>query len=300
MPRPAPALGPLARDEWTGALPAELSQVYAFIACASADNRDGRWSEPAWVKRGVARLGDERALGMYRMGWCRFYVDSPFGKDTAKDGNPAFTFFGALRTPPDSPWNKGFVASWSAVTSKPDAYVVAYMGNPTWDTEFVALAGDLDTPADKAPDRAGAMRMLREAIRPLVEAGFKGLAIDALSNLPESHVVAEFLKAVQAAGIDVYIEATPVAAQPWLARFGTIRTTWFARWAPGFKGLLDPAECRGARIVLYEGTSPWPEADRKPYQEWVRRWVHECLARGEHPAIDAHSIVQPKRLFDLK
>ena len=290
----------MSRDRAPVPLPKELSQVYAFIACASADNPKDRYSDPTWVKRGLAALADDRAMSLYRMGWCRFYVDCPFGKDTTEKGEPAFTFFGALRTPPDSPWRKGFEAAWGRVNAKPDVYTIAYMGNPVWDPEFAKLAGDERTPADKAPDREGALRMLREAIRPLVNAGFKGLAVDATSTLPEHHLFAEFLKAVQTAGMDVYIEATPTAAQRWLTRFGTIRTTWFARGAPRFKGIVDPFECRPDRIVLFEGTAPWPEGDGKKPTEWMRRWVHECLERGEHPAIGASDFPQPKVFLDLK
>ncbi len=290
----------MSRDRAAVPLPKELSQVYAFIACASADNAKERFSDPVWVKRGLAAIADDRAMSLYRMGWSRFYVDSPFGKDTNEKGEPAFTFFGALRTAPDSPWRKGFEAAWARVNAKPDVYSIAYMGNPVWDAEFAKLAGDERTPAEQAPDREGAMRMLREAIRPLVNAGFKGLAVDATGTLPERHVVAEFLKAVQEAGIDVYIEATPTEEQRWLTRFGTIRTTWFARGAPKFKGIVDPFDCRPDRIVLFEGTAPWPEGDGRKPAEWMRRWVHECLERGEHPAIGASDYTQPKVFLGLK
>ncbi len=298
--RVAPGSPQTRRDRAAAPLPRELSQVYAFIACASADNAKDRWSDPAWVKRGLAAIATDQAMGLYRMGWCRFYVDSPFGKDTTEKGGPAFTFFGALRTPPDSPWRKGFERAWGGLNARPDVYAIAYMGNPAWDANFVKLAGNEQTPAAQAPDRAAAMAMLREAIRPLVEAGFKGLAVDATSTLPEHHVVAEFLKAVQDAGIDVYVESTPVARERWLTRFGTIRTTWFARGAPRFQGLVDPFECRPERIVLFEGTAPWPEADGQEPTTWLRRWVHECLARGEHPALGAATLKQPKLLLDLR
>jgi hypothetical protein len=58
-----------------------------------------------------------------------------------------------------------------------------------------------------------------------------------------------------------------------------------ARNAKNFKELLEPTECQGERVQVFEGTPPWPEADGKPLDHWVRRWVQQCLDGGERPAL---------------
>lgn len=279
---------------------ANLSDLYAFIACASADNPNERWGDQNAVKKGVPATMADQALGAYRMGWNRFYVDCPFGKDTSPDGKPAFTFFGAQRVAEDSTWRKGFVSSWKRLTTKPGVHVIAYMGNPCGDPEFVKLAGDRASDAANAPDPAGAVAMLRAAVQPIIDAGFQGLAIDACNGLPERHLFAQFLLQLESEGLAIYIEPTPLASQRWLTRFGTIRTTWFARGAPGWKDVLDPAECRGEKIVLFDGTVPAPADDGKPFRDWARRWVHDSLARGERPATGPAALERPKLLLDLK
>ncbi|MBL8759464.1 MAG: hypothetical protein JNK35_13665 [Phycisphaerae bacterium] len=255
-----------------------LADVYVFVACASANNPSERWSEPAWVRKGLPRMVEEQLLPLYRRGFRRFYIDSPHGKDTDPAGKPQFTFFGALRGDDRSSWRKNFVESWRRLTALDGVHVIAYLGNPHFDTEFTrTLAG---------PDgRARAADMLTHAVQPILDAGFQGIGIDASADTSETSVLGDFMKSLQARGVAVYVEATPSRTQPWLLRFGTVRTTWFAREASAFASkLFSPNDCAGERIVLYSGTAPWPDADDQPFHDWARRWVHECLSRGERPA----------------
>ena len=266
-----------------------LADCYAFIACASSDNKTGRYSLPKYVSKGVPTIVDDEVLPLYNAGWRRFYVDSPFGKDTASDGQPSFTFFGSIRASADSPWRRGFVESWKRVTSRPGVKVLAYVGNPYSDPEFNMIASRPD-----AEVRQRALVMLREATRPLVEAGFQAFAVDASSGLPEDSVLAQHLKELADGGMEIFIEATPLASQPWLARFGTIRTTWFARGAPTFKGLLDLKAIKGEQIQLFDGNAP-TEADKgKPFDLWASKWVRNCLAKGEKPAFGPHGFKDVK------
>jgi len=266
-----------------------LADCYAFIACASSDNTSGRYSLPKYVSKGVPTIVDDEVLPFYNAGWRRFYVDSPFGKDTTPDGQPSFTFFGSIRGSADSPWRRGFVESWKRVTSRPGVKVLAYFGNPYSDPEFNMIASRPD-----AEVRLRALVMLREATRPIVEAGFQAFAVDASNGLPEDSVLAQHLKELADGGMEIFIEATPLASQPWLARFGSIRTTWFARGAPTFKGLLDLKDIKGEQIQLFDGNAP-TEADKgKPFDSWAARWVRSCLARGEKPAFGPHGFTDVK------
>lgn len=270
-----------------------LADVYVFVACASANNPSERWSEPAWVRKGLPRMVEEQLLPLHRRGFRRFYIDSPHGKDTDGAGKPQFTFFGALRGDERSPWRKNFVESWRRLTSLDGVHVVAYLGNPHFDPEFTRV---LDGP----DGRARAADMLTRAAQPILDAGFQGIGIDASADTPEDSPLGEFMKSLQARGIAVYVEATPSRTQPWLLRFGTIRTTWFARQAPAFASkLFSPNDCAGERIVLYSGTAPWPDADDQPFHEWARRWVHECLSRGERPALGIQGFKDAAKDLDL-
>ncbi len=270
-----------------------LADVYVFMACASANNPGARWSEPLTVERGLASLVQGQLIPFYQQGWRRFYIDSPFGKDTDEKGDAKFTFFGWNKTAPDSPWRRGFVDAWRRATRLEGVRIIAYMGNPYADKEFRdALAGP--------GGRERAMAMLRAAVAPLVDAGFHGLGIDASADMPEDSPVADLMKELQNGGMEIYVESTPFEKQRWLTRFGTIRTCWFARGAPKFKGVLDVSESRGEKIQLYAGTAPWPEGDNKPLEEWVPRWVTECLDRGERPAMGVYWLKDPRRQLNLR
>lgn len=288
LPLPAPAKQPA-----TIAQPS-LADVYVFVGCASANNPADRWSEPYWVKKGLPRMVEEQVLPLYRRGFRRFYVDSPHGKDTDREGKPQFTFFGAERQDERSPWRRNFVESWKRLTSQPGVHVMAYLGNPDFDAEYRRVAGGPD-------GRARALEMLWNGAKPFLDAGFQGIGIDASASTAEDSALGDFMKGLAARGIAVYIEATPSREQPWLKRFGTIRTTWYAREAHTFKDkVVDPAECAGERIVLYSGTSPWATADGVPFHDWAKRWVLEALARGERPAFGVTHFKDPARELGLK
>lgn len=289
---PAPARLNLASPPGPIANPT-LADVYVFVACASANNPSERWSEPAWVRKGLPRMVEEQLLPLYRRGFRRFYIDSPHGKDTDGAGKPQFTFFGSLRGDERSSWRKNFVESWRRLTALDGIHVIAYLGNPHFDAEFTrTLAG---------PDgRARAADMLTRAVQPILDAGFQGIGIDASADTPEDSALGEFMKSLQARGIAVYVEATPSRSQPWLRRFGTIRTTWFAREAPTVASkLFSPNDSAGERIVLYSGTAPWPDADDQPFHDWARRWVHECLSGGERPAFGVQGFKDPAKDLGL-
>lgn len=272
------------------------ADIYVLIACASANNPSGRWSEPGWVKKGLAKIPEEVVMPRYREGYRRFYIDSPFGKETDNKGVPQFTFFGAIHVGGDSPWRRGFIDAWQRVTRLSGMKVMAYMGNPYADAEFKRLVS-----SDKPEDKERALKMLRDAMSPIIAAGFQGIGIDASFDTPEDSPLGEALKEWQARGLEVFIEGTPTKRQRWLTRFGTIRTVWMARNAPNFKELLEPKDCEGERIQVFEGTHPWPDADGRPFEEWGRRWVKKCLDGGEHPAITLVGIKgDPKRVMGLE
>lgn len=267
-----------------------VSDIYAFIACASASNPGGRWSEPAVVKKGLASVVDDFVIPRYRQGYRRFYVDSPFGKETDDKGKPQFGFFGAVRVADDSPWRRGFIDAWQRATKLSGIKVMAYLGNPYSDAAFKRVALD---PAR----RAEAVRMLRAAVAPLRAAGFQGIGIDASFATDEDSPLGDFLKELDGAGVEVFIEGTPKSTHRWLTRFGTIRTTWFARYIeetrakareagkPEPREFVEVSECRGERIQLFEGTVPWKAFDGKKWEEWGPRWVKSCLDAGEKPAV---------------
>ena len=172
---PRPAMmdrAPLVWEESAVGTRFKLADCYAFIACASADNPAGRYSPAAYVESGLTKIVDDQMLPLYAKGWRRFYVDSPFGKDTDAKGQPQFTYFGAQRGSADSPWRKGFATAWRRITARPGVKVVAYMGNPYADPEFKLIAAD-------PTKRERVLTMLRGATQPLIDAGFQGLGIDA-------------------------------------------------------------------------------------------------------------------------
>ena len=262
---------------------APLGEIWCFLPCASSDNPRGRWSEPAAVTKpgGVAKLASDHALRFYEQGWRRFYVDCPFGKDTDSKGSPLFTFFGALRTPPDSPWRRDFEASWRRVTALPGVKVMAYLGNPFIDGEFRAAAEGGER------DLRRAMEMIRLAIEPLKRAGFQAIAIDASEDTDEHHWMGELLKLLELMGFEVLIEPTPRAGKAWLTRFGTIRTTWFHRSLNSFPDahdFVDPTSCRGERIELYNGAAWDEDLDGRPFKDWAEVWVKRTLQMGQRPS----------------
>lgn len=275
-----------------------VEDVYVFIAVASANNPTGRWSEPAFVRRGWTAIVDDHVIRRYMPGgggYRRFYVDSPFGKETDAKGVPQFGFFGGVRVSPESPWRKGFIDAWRRATRLSGIKVVAYLGNPYTDAEFKRVLA--------AEGRGAALRMLRDAVAPIRLAGFHGLGIDASYATEEESPLADLMKELQDEGMEVYVEGPPSAAQPWLTRFGVIRTTWMARTMDEAKeaasrkpgggarplGVIDPKECRGERIQLHNGTAPWKSAEGKPWGDWGPRWIRECLAQGEYPALGLSS-----------
>lgn len=300
-PAPAPAGGPAPEAGPAPASPAPveaarstytLADVYVFIAFGSANNPKERWTEPLVVRKGAPSVVHDRVIPFYNKGYRRFYVDSPFGKDTDDKGGAKFTFFGWKRTDPDSAWRRGFVESWRRATSLPGIKVMGYMGNPYADDEFRAVL--------KEPDgRAKAMAMVRAALAPLLDAGFQGVGFDASCDMPEDSPVADLMKELQGRGIDVFIESTPTIEQRWLTRFSTIRTSSYARAAWNIKGIVDVSECRGEKIQIFDGTPPWASADKRPMGEWVARWIKECLDRGERPAFGMEWLKNPRSELGL-
>jgi hypothetical protein len=288
-PPPASPPGPRAPQ------PAQLrlADCYVFIACASANNPQGRWVQPQYANGALADIVTKEALPLYEQGWRRFYVDSPFGKDTSKDGNARFTFFGSLRGTESSPWRRGFVPAWRKLTTKPGVRVIAYLGNPYFDEDFARLA---ENPAN----RARCLDLIRQAAQPLRDAGFHGIAIDASADSEEDSPLGDAMKEWHAAGLAVYTEATPKATRPWLKQFGTIRTTWFAANARNFPGLLSPNDCAGERIQLFDGNPPDPRDKNRPFEQWARRWINTCLIGGERPAFSWSASRDPRRALGLE
>lgn len=270
--------------------PPRFSQLWCFIAGASADTPEGRFAEPTGLKSpsGVSKSLADQIIRFHGQGWRNFYLDSPFGKDRDENGQPRFTFFGAIRPEvlaEGSPW-ADFVPQLKRATGLPNIRVMAYLGNPYTDTDFkkACETGDVKT----------CLEMIRKAVTPLKEAGVTGIGVDASNYTDENHWMGEILKFLELVGFEVFIEGPPSRDCAWLSRFSVIETTWWARNSPKFdpqnRNFLRMSECKGTKIQVFDGTAFMPKFDNQPMGAWVGLWVQKCIGAGKAPAFGPYGV----------
>ncbi len=262
----------------------KLAECYALLNNAGGDLAAQRFLPLRYQNLGAVQIVEDEVMPLYKAGWRRFMIDSPMGREAGADGAKVRSFFGALRGTPASAWRVSFVEGWKQATTQPEISVIAYLGNPTTDAEYRAIAQK-----PEAGERA--LLMLDSAVQPLLDAGFAGIAVDSAADLSDGSPLAELFKQLRAKGKEVFVNGEITLEGPGLDGVGSIRSaqgTVAAKGAPGKDGAKAAKPANGGRggdrIQIADGTPPFDWAKGQPFDRWGRRWIAECLRNGERPA----------------